>query len=79
MTKAQIDQAHRLVAELNMYAKGMDYYGNPKPGAAMRNAAALLQQMVEEYEAKELELMRVVQSAANRDAQPRLPLETPDG
>jgi|KBSMisStaDraftv2_1062788.scaffolds.fasta_scaffold159368_2 hypothetical protein len=53
MTKAQLDQAHALVAELNMYAKGMDYYGNPKPGAAMRNAAALLQQMVEEYEAAE--------------------------
>jgi len=53
MTKAQIDQAYHLVSELSMLAKYADQTGNRSFGAAMRNAAALLQVMVEEYEATE--------------------------
>jgi hypothetical protein len=57
MTDAQLDLAHKLVSELSMYAKAIDQYGNVQIAAVMRNAASLLQVMVDEAElaqAKEL-------------------------
>ena len=53
MTDAQMDLAHKLVAELSMYAKASDQYGHGGMAAAMRNAADLLQRMIEEAEAKQ--------------------------
>ena len=57
MTDGQLDLAYKLVSELSMYAKAVDQYGNAQIAAAMRNAASLLQAMVDEAEltkAKEL-------------------------
>jgi len=57
MTDAQLDLAHKLVSELSMYAKALDGISNSGISAAMRNAASLLQVMVDEAElanAKEL-------------------------
>jgi len=57
MTDAQLDLAHKLVSELSMYASAIDHHGYASVSAAMRNAASLLQVMVDEAElanAKEL-------------------------
>ena len=64
MTNAQIDLAHKTAAELAMYAKYIDQYGNARIAGAMRNASDLLLRMVEEAEAAD---------------QPALPLERTDG
>jgi hypothetical protein len=48
MTKAQLDLAYRLAGELSIYAKAIDQYGNQRISACMRNAASILEQMVEE-------------------------------
>jgi hypothetical protein len=59
MTDAQLNLAHRLVSELSMYVKALDQnnIGNGSMIACLRNAASLLQIMVDEAElaqAKEL-------------------------
>ena len=69
MTKADINLAHKTASELAMYAKYIDQLGHAKLAACVRNASSLLQKMVEEAEAKDLELMRIVQGAANRAAE----------
>jgi hypothetical protein len=53
MTASQVNLAHALVSELNIYAKAAEQYGHGGMVAAMRNAASLLQTMVDEYEAAE--------------------------
>lgn len=53
MTKHEIDLAHKLVGDLGICAKAADQYVNANMAAAMRNAAALLQKMIDEYEAAE--------------------------
>ncbi len=53
MTEPQIDLAHLLVSELSQYARAIDQYGNGRIAACMRNAASLLQAMVDEHERDE--------------------------
>jgi hypothetical protein len=53
VTKAQIDLAHRLIGDLGHCAKAADQYVNARLASTMRNAASLLQVMVDEYEAVE--------------------------
>lgn len=55
MTSAEIDLAHKLVGDLGICAKAADQYVNANMAAVMRTAAALLQQMIDEYEAAEAE------------------------
>jgi hypothetical protein len=50
MTKADIDLAHRLIGDLGHCVRAMEQYGNAKIASTMRNAASLLQQMVDENE-----------------------------
>jgi hypothetical protein len=52
MTQAELDQTHRLISELNIYATAASQYGNYGMTAAMRNAAAMLQKCLDEAEAK---------------------------
>jgi hypothetical protein len=72
MTKAQIDLAHTLVSELTMYAKAIDQYGNARISASMRNAASLLQVMVDEAEAPELPLSDEPTSMGGVDRSPSM-------
>lgn len=53
MTKYEIDMAHKLVGDLGICAHAADQYVNPSMAAVMRNAASLLQKMIDEYEAAE--------------------------
>ena len=53
MTRAQIDLAHKTVSDLGHCAKAAEQYVNASMAAVMRNAASLLQQMIDEYEADE--------------------------
>jgi hypothetical protein len=53
MTKAQLDLAHKTIGDLGHCVRAMEQYGNAKIANAMRNAASLLQQMVDENETAE--------------------------
>jgi len=53
MTKAQLDLAHKTIGDLGHCVRAMEQYGNERIAGCMRNAASLLQQMIDEYEAAE--------------------------
>jgi hypothetical protein len=53
MTKAQLDLAHKTIGDLGHCVRAMEQYGNAKIADCMRNAASLLQAMVDEAEAAE--------------------------
>ena len=50
MNKAQIDLAHKTIGDLGHCARAADQYVNARLASTMRNAASLLQVMVDEYE-----------------------------
>ena len=50
MTKAQLDLAHKTIGDLGHCVRAMEQYGNERIAGCMRNAASLLQQMVDENE-----------------------------
>ncbi len=53
MTKAQLDLAHKTIGDLGHCVRAMEQYGNERIAGCMRNAASLLQQMVDENETAE--------------------------
>lgn len=56
MTQADYDLAHKLVGDLGHCVRAMEQYGNARIANTMRNAASLLQKMIEENEQAELPL-----------------------
>jgi hypothetical protein len=56
MTQAQLDLAHKTIGDLGHCVRAMEQYGNAKIASCMRNAASLLQAMVDEAEQAELPL-----------------------
>jgi len=50
MNDAQLDLAHKLVGDIGHCVHAMEQYGNGRIADTMRNAASLLQAMIDEYE-----------------------------
>jgi hypothetical protein len=83
MTKADLDLAHKTAGDLAMYAKYVDQLGHAKLAACVRNASSLLQKMVEEAEAEEMQpklpLEQLIRDARKAGVGVHLADDTPEG